>query len=616
MSRPNIFQAISLPKPKRSKFDLSHEKKMTIPFGALIPTLVQEVLPGDSFDVDAKILGRFQALLAPQMHRVNMFTHYFFVPYRILNRSWTRFITYQGARPQSSLQTSYMPFTTISSLRTGFVNGVAGAGLKDGSLLDYLGFPTGPNDLTLTSGGAWHDGITISAMLPLAYQRIWNDYYRDQTLTQPLFAEDPTGMYDPVNGTYFFDDITNFDTTTMPDPETTDPTTLSKQRVGNLCALRWRAWEKDYLTSASPYANQGSGDPRVPITVPAGALGNTTAVGTPTPAAASTFGKTQGIQYPGNQGNVGDQGGFTMSALRVAAALKRWLENTARGGARYAEHLWNHWYSRLEDQRAMTAEYLGGGMQPIVISEVVTTAPATPTQTTVPAGYLAGHGITYGSTNKFRRRFTEHGVIMGITSIIPRTAYLYSMPRAFMRTEPLDFAFPEFAQLGEQPVLGSEVFFKLSSSNTSTIVPTYTNSAPSQTYMGIVTRYPMGSQVATIGYYGFDLQNDNPEAQILGTTSPAWAYQSRYAEYKYQPDTVHGLFRGSMAFWHYGRVLSPGALLNNAFVTSNPRMDGFAVLPSNGQGASQYNQHPIMLQVYNRVSVVRSLPYFNTPALW
>lgn len=616
MSNPNIFEKISLPKPKRAKFDLSHEKKMSIPFGALVPTLFQEVLPGDSFHVSSNMLVRFQALLAPQMHRVNVTTHFFFVPYRILNQSFTRVITYQGARPTSSLQTSILPYTTLADMRLANVNGALSNGLKDGSLSDYLGFPTAPNDVSFSAGSSWYETLRISAFPFLAYQRIWNDFYRDQNFTQPVFSQDPTGMNDANVGGYNFDRFTVFDQTTMPNPETLDGTNLTSTRAVQLMTLRWRSWEKDYLTSASAFANQGVGDPRVPITVPSGALGNTTAVGSPTPATAQTFGKTSGIQYPATPNNTGDQGGFTMSALRVAAALKRWLENTARGGARYSEHLWNHWFTKYEDQRVMTAEYLGGGIQPVVISEVVSQAAATNTQPNIPVGYLGGHGISYGNTNHFRKKFSEHGVIVGITSVMPRTAYLYSLPRYFMRSEPLDFAFPEFAQLGEQPVLGSEVFFKLNNTSTSAQVPTYTNSPPNQLYTGVVTRYPMGGAPAAPGYNGFDLQNDNPEAAITGGTGNVWAYQSRYAEYKYQPDTVHGLFRNTLAYWHYGRVLFPGILLNNAFVTTNPRLDGFAVLPSNGGPAGIYNQHPILMQVYNRVSVVRSLPYYNTPALW
>lgn len=605
----NIFTQIQLRKPARSKFDLSHERKMSIPFGALIPTFVSEVLPGDSFRVDSKILARFQAMLAPPMHRVNVFTHYFYVPYRILNRGFTRFISYQGNRPNVSTSQTIVPHFSISNARTTAVNGAAGNALKDGSLLDYLGFPTAPNDVTLTAGSSWYSNLRIVAWYPLAYQRIWSDFYRDQNFTQPLYSPDGTGPTDPNTTDTYFDELTQFDTTAFPDPTNPSPN-LTSNRLVELLTLRWRAWEKDYLTSSLPYANQGIGDPRVPITVPAGALGNTPAVGTPVPSAASTFGKTGGIQYPGSNLNPTDLGGFTISALRVASSLKRWLENTARGGSRYVEGLWNHWMVRSSDARLMSAEYLGGGMQPMVISEVVTQAPATAEQTTTPPGYLAGHGISYGSTNRFTRKFEEHGVVMGITSILPRTSYLYSMPRAFMRTEPLDYAFPEFAQIGEQAVLGSEVFFKLETLAASASAPNYTATAPTQSYAGVVTRYPMGYQGAS--YLGFDLQNDNPEGSVAGGV---WGFQSRYAEYKYIPDTVHGLFRNNLSFWHFGRMLSPNAALNNTFVTSNPRMDSFAVLPSNGS-SGQYNQHPILLNVYNQVSVIRSLPYFNTPSLW
>lgn len=609
MSKPNIFQAVQLKKPSRSKFDLSHERKMSIPFGALIPTFVSEVLPGDSFQVESKLFARFQAMLAPPMHRVNVWTHYFFIPNRVISRQWARFITYQGNRPNSSNFASQVPYFELGTARTANVNGAVGNALKDGSLLDYLGFPTAPNEVSLQAGSTWYSTLRISALLPLAYQRVWSDYYRDQNYTQPLFSDDDTQPTDP-NMSFYFDNTTAFDSSSINDP--TQPTnSVSSSKIVELLTLRWRAWEKDYLTSALPYANQGIGDPRVPITVPAGALGTTPTAGLPVPASASTFGKTGGIQYPGSANNPTDLGGFTISALRIASSLKRWLENTARGGSRYAENLWNHWFVKSSDARLQMSEYLGGGVQPMVISEVVTTAPNSSGQPGVVPGYLAGHGISYGGTNRFTKRFEEHGVVLGITSILPRTSYLYSLPRAFMRTEPLDFAFPEFAQIGEQPVLGSEVFFKLETLAASTTAPNYTNTSMTQSYAGVVSRFSMGYQAPT-AYNGFDLQNDNPEASVAGGV---WGYQSRYAEYKYMPDTVHGLFRNSQSFWHFGRMLSPNVGLGNSFVTSNPRMDMFAVLPNNG-GTGQYNQHPILLNVYNRVSVIRSLPYFNTPSLF
>jgi len=611
MSRGSVFENIQLLKPRRAKFDLSHERKMSVPFGALIPTFVSEVLPGDSFQYNANIHGRFQSMLAPPMHRVNVYTHCFYVPYRVVNANFTRFINYQGNRPNNTGSLSEAPYFLLNAARLANVNGSGQNALKDGSLLDYLGFPTAPNDVNVTSpSAAYYDDLRLSAFYPLCYQRIWSDWYRDQNFTQPMFSDDGDGRNVGSTGGNYFETVTNFSSSACADFENTAGVS---QLIVQLLTLRWRAWEKDYLTSSLPYANQGIADPRVPITVPAGALGNTPVAGQPVPAADATFGKTGGIQYPPTSGNPTDLGSFTMSALRVASALKRWLENSARGGTRYIEALWNHWHVRSSDARLNRAEYLGGGVQPMVISEVVTTAPATDTQG-VPPGYLAGHGVSFGTTNRFTRRFEEHGCVMAITSVLPRTSYLYSMPRAFMRTEPLDFAWPELSQIGEQGVLGAEVFFKLNTDADSPSAPNYTDLLPSgnQTYQGIVQRYPMGYLGSA--YYGFDLQNDRQETSV--TSGSVWGFQQRYGEYKYMPDTVHGLFRNSQSFWHFGRMLDPGTLLNNSFVTSNPRRDNFAVLPTGGSSDAQYAQHPINLHVYNKVSVIRALPYYNTPQLW
>lgn len=606
----NLFEQVQLFKPRRAKFDLSHERKLSIPFGALIPTLVSEVLPGDSFRVQANILARFQALLAPVMHRVNVTTHFFYVPYRILSQDWPRFINYQGNRPNLSINVSSTPFFTLGNARDANVYGV-GSALKDGSLLDYLGFPTAPNDVTFSSPFPNdQDGLRICALMPMAYQRVWSDWYRDQNFTRPMFYEDGDGQAFSTTAGQYFNAIIDFNAGVVPNYESVSSASNSTA-IKELLTLRWRSWEKDYLTSALPYANQGIGDPRVPVSVPIGGLGVTPAAGAPNPGTYSTFGKTGGIQYPGSVGNPTDQGGFTVSALRIASALKRWMENSARGGVRYVEMLWHHWFVQSSDARAGRAEYLGGGIQPMVVSEVVTNAPATSEQAGVPPGYLAGHGISFGTSNRFTRRFEEHGCILGITSVTPRTSYLYSMPRYFMRSEPLDYAWPEFSQLGEQQVLGSEVFFKLGTVADSASAPNYTNASSTNTYLGLVSRYPMGYQGS--GYTGFDLQNDNPE--VASVNGAAWGFQSRYAEYKYVPDSVHGLFRNSQSFWHFGRMLDPNTLLNNSFLVANPRTDPFAVLPTNG-GSGSYSQHPINLQVYNRVSCLRSLPYFNTPQLW
>ena len=169
----NAFSHVLQQKPQRAKFDLSSEWKGTIPFGALIPTMYREVLPGDSFQVTQDCLARFQALLSPVMHRVNVFTHFFYVRNSILNQNWEKFINYQGNRPNLSTTQAEAPYFELGSARTANVFGV-GAALKDGSLLDYLDFPTAPNDVTLSALGAtWYDNLRLAAWAPLAYQRIW-----------------------------------------------------------------------------------------------------------------------------------------------------------------------------------------------------------------------------------------------------------------------------------------------------------------------------------------------------------------------------------------------------------------------------------------------------------
>ena len=153
---------------------------------------------------------------------------------------------------------------------------------------------------------------------------------------------------------------------------------------------------------------QGFGDVRIPIDIGDGALGVAPAVGQPIPINDVRLGKTAGLEDT-DINRLGDTNSFTITALRVGAALKRWLENSYRGGTRYVEALWNHWAVRSSDARIQSAEYLGGGIQPMVISEVVTTAPATAQQTGVPPGYLAGHGISYGKTNRFTKKFEQLG---------------------------------------------------------------------------------------------------------------------------------------------------------------------------------------------------------------
>lgn len=218
------------------------------------------------------------------------------------------------------------------------------------------------------------------------------------------------------------------------------------------------------------------------------------------------------------------------------------------------EQILSHFGVVLGDYRAARPVYLGGGMSPIVVSEVLSTYTNTTDQ--IPQGNMSGHGISVGNQNGFKQGFNEHGFIIGIMSVLPKTAYQQGINRLWTRATKLDYYWPEFAHLGEQEVKNHEVYYD-----------------PADT-----------------------VNND----KVFG-------YQSRYAEYKYQPSSVHGNFKDNMSFWTMGRIFESRPGLNQSFVESDPTTRVFAV--------TDPSEHHLYCQLYNAVSALRPMPYFGTPRL-
>ena len=207
-------------------------------------------------------------------------------------------------------------------------------------------------------------------------------------------------------------------------------------------------------------------------------------------------------------------------------------------------------------------EYLGGGKTPVVISEVLQTSAS---QEDSAQANPAGNGISVGTSHRFKKYFEEHGFIIGIMSVSPKTAYQQGIPRMFLRTDKFDYYYPEFAHLGEQEVYNTEVYYDYTSNN----------------------------QVYNQGTFG---------------------YQSRYAEYKYNADTVHGDFRDSLNFWHLGRIFNTNApdgegagkpVLNQEFVESKPSNRIFNVVTD--------DVHHLWAEVYQDIKAIRPMPKYGTP---
>lgn len=398
-----IFARTGNINPARSVFNLSHEKKFTCEMGQLIPALALEVVPGDILNLGNQIVIRMAPLVAPVMHEINCYVHYFYVPYRLLWDDWEDFIT---GGPAGDLEPTFPTWDPTSGPQN-----------AEGSLWDYFGFPI---DIVPT-------GMLPSAFLKYAYNLIYNEYYRDETLITEI---DITANYDVLN----------------------------------------RAWEKDYFTSSLPWQQRGTA-PAFPLsgttsaewdttTIQGGAPSGTVAVDNTTPD--PTLYASTNVQARDNLLNAlntntvdfSDAITFNVADLRLAAQIQRWLERNARAGSRYTEFLKAHFGVSPRDERLDRPEYIGGSKSPLIISEVLQTSETSAT----PQGTLAGHGINVDRAFAGKYRVSEYGIVLGLMSIMPRASYQQGINRMFLKETKYDFFFPEFANLSEQQVIRGELY--------------------------------------------------------------------------------------------------------------------------------------------------------------
>ena len=499
----NLFNSIKLQRPKKNVFDLTHDVKLSADMGNLTPILTLECVPGDKFELGCESLIRFAPMIAPVMHRMDVSMHYFFVPNRILWSNWEKFIT----DANSGLVQPYINYTAAETRFTESAK----------KFMDYMGVP--PNATT--------NAQPINALPFAAYQAIYNEYYRDQNLVSPVDYKLSDGNLN-VNGPHLTEMIT----------------------------MRKRAWEHDYFTASLPFAQKGAAVdiPLGTIDVPWTKIAGKNTAGSPDVLATTgTYDINSGVPSPLSDGLYvpeiqADVEPTTINDLRRAFRLQEWLEKNARGGTRYIENILTHFGVKSSDKRLQRPEYITGVKSPVVISEIVNTTGQTDG---LPQGNMAGHGMSVSSGRSGAYYCEEHGYIIGIMSVMPKTAYQQGIPKTFLKNDTLDYYWPSFANIGEKAVTNNEIY-------------AYTSSA-----------------------------NDT------------FGYVPRYAEYKFMPSRVAGDFRTTLDYWHLGRKFDTQPTLGTSFVECNPTKRIFAVDDPSGDS--------LYCHVLNKIKAIRPMPKYGTP---
>lgn len=565
------FQKVKTLKPNRSLFDLSHEWLATADMGKLYPCMYMEMSPGDTFHVAKEIVTRMQPLNAPILHAINLYTHTFFVPYRLLDENWTQFITggdegqYGGtARGESAEPSELSPALPRWNPTE---NGV-------GSLWDYFGLPVGVNPV----------GALPLAYLKRAYNLVWNEYYRDENLQEEVDLDSEkilkrnwrkdyfTSALEsrqrgvapalPVGGTVTMDYEVESHQIEVPFVSTIEA--FNGYGVNfdlNLPVSQYGVVYGSYSASDIDSTSWDNNPPYYQCSV-SSQLANVDGVAvnhihiyflyetqSPKPSFDGSSRVWIRFNFHKDVANFENGVGATVTDLRQVFQIQKWMELANRGGVRYTEFLRSFFGVSPRDDRLQRPEYVGGTKSGIVVSEVLQTS-STDNEPT-PQGNMAGHGISASRTYEGSYTATEYGIMISLLSIMPETKYTQGINRQWLRRTKFDFLFPQFTGLSEQAIEEAEI-------------------------------------------YATDDEDEN--RRIFG-------FNEIYDELRAIPSKIVGKMRTVFNYWHLAREFDSAPALNSDFIECNPSKRIFAVPSEDG----------FIVNVANIVRAVRPLPKYGTP---
>lgn len=428
----------------RSTFDRSSSVKTSFNVGDIVPFFLEEVLPGDTFNVRTSKVVRMQTLLTPMMDNIYLDSYYFFVPNRLVWNHWKEF---NGENTESA----WIPSTEYSVPQITSPS----AGWSVGTLADYFGLPTGVG------------GLSVSALPFRAYALVMNEWFRDQNLQDPLVVPVDDATVVGVNTGNFVTDCAkgglpyiaakyhDYFTSCLPSPQKGPDVTLSVAAQSPLPVVTGDAHSGvgqmsfgSQLSSTQPkeIALRGFDSSR-----------NFLYIGGNSSNPESSF--TEVLNAPNNlwANPTGNAIVATINQLRMAFQIQKLYERDARGGTRYIEVLKSHFGVTSPDARLQRPEYLGGNRVPINVNQVIQQS-GTGAGADTPQGTVVGMSQTTDSNHDFMKSFTEHGYIIGVMVARYDHTYQQGIERHWSRKTRFDYYWPVFSNIGEQAVLNKEIF--------------------------------------------------------------------------------------------------------------------------------------------------------------
>lgn len=393
---------------QRSIFNRSHALKTTIDANYLYPIYFDNVMPGDTFQMNAHGFGRLATPIHPFIDNLKIQTYFFFVPYRLLWTNWQRFMGERDPNPDSSID--YL------------VPQIQSHSVASGDLYDYFNVPVGVS-------------LSFNNWAGRAYNLIWNEWFRDENLQNSVTVDKGDGPDTASNYVLLKKGKTHdYFTSALPTPQKGDAVDLplgTKAYIATDSALETPL--DVYSTVVSDYRQLKSysgGDSIV----------------------AST---TTGAQADTLYADLSTASSATINQLREAFQIQSLLERDNRGGTRYKELIYSHFGVETGDARLDRPEYLGGRRSPITVTPIPQTSS---TDTVTPQGNMASYGTTAFSDHKFSKSFMEHGCVVGLACVYSDLTYGQGLPRDFSYQTRYDYYWPALAHLGEQGILNKEIY--------------------------------------------------------------------------------------------------------------------------------------------------------------